>query len=195
MKYIITESQYKNLLSEDINSDNKVINELKKRINSKIEKFTSENKTNLDKSSKILDAYSIINQFKSYLINQAPTLLQQMKTGKGGDVFVNNAYSELYKIIQNTLNDLGWAKRQLIKTMSPKKDILLKQMKSKDITNYIQTFKEILDAAFQIGWMDETKSYNNNLDKWSNSLYSWVDTNQNKIKENFVNLIVNSVYK
>lgn len=86
MKLIITESQYNRILSEDINSDNKIINTLKEKINRGIDEFVSKNKTSLDKSSKILNVNSIVTQFKNYLISQTPSLLQQMKTGKGGDV-------------------------------------------------------------------------------------------------------------
>jgi hypothetical protein len=195
MRLIITESQYKKILSENINSDNKIINALKDAINKGIDKFVSENKTSLDKSSKILDANSIVIQFKNYLISQTPSLLQQMKTGKGGDVFAETAYKGLYSIIQSNLNNIGWAKRQLIKGLSPGKDDLLNQMKVKNIDEYFQTFKQLLDLSFKIGTMNEVQPYSDNLDKWSNQLYNWVDSRRKSIKENFINLIINSIYK
>ena len=195
MKYIITESQYKKILSEDTNSDNKVIGVLKQSIIKDIDKFVSENKTSLDKSSKILDVNSIVSQFKNYLISQTPSLLQQMKTGKGGDTFVDTSYKGLYSIIQSSLNDIGWAKRNLIKTISPGKDELLNQMMSKNIDEYFQTFKYLLDLPFKIGYMDEVQPYSNNLDKWSKDLERGVDSRRKKIKENFINLIINSIYK
>ena len=196
MKLIITESQYKKILSEDINSDNKVINALKEEINRGIDKFVSKNKTSLDKSSKILDTNSIINQFKNYLISQTtPSLLQQMKMGKGGDVFAETAYKGLYSIIQSNLNNIGWPKRQLIKGFSPGKDDLLNQMKVKNIDEYFETFKQLLDLSFKIGTMDEGQPYFDNLEKWSRQLYNWVDSRRKSIKENFINLIINSIYK
>ena len=195
MKIIITELQYKKIISEDTNSDNKVINTLKEKINSGIDGFVSKNKTNLNKSSKILDANSIISQFKNHLISQIPSLLQQMKTGKGGDVFAETAYKGLYSIIQSSLNNLGWSKRQLIKTMSPGKNELLGQMRNKDIDEYFDTFKNLLDLSFKIGMMNEVQPYSDNLEKWSRELYRWVDTRRKTIKENFINLIVNSIYK
>ena len=211
MKLIITESQYKKLLSEDTNSDNKVINELKQKLSKGVDKFVSENKKYLDKSSNILDAYSLINKFKTYLISQTPTLLKQMKTGKGGDKFASDSYSELYKLIQEGLNSIGWAKRQFIKSMSPGKEELLKQMKPSvrvlpngkkenvgpkiNISVYFMVFKNILDAGFLVGWMDETKPYNNNLMMWSDSLNKWVDSHQKGIGDNINNLIINSIYK
>jgi hypothetical protein len=195
MKIILKESQYRRLLSEDVKSDNKVVNQIRVSISDKFDKFIKENKEYLDKSKNILDIYSVINQFKDYLIKQSPIILQQLKTGKGGDVFANETYSELYRIIQGSLNGLGWGKRQFIKTLAPGKDELLKQMKSQDISIYISTFKSMLDAGFLVGWMDETAPYNNNVHKWSGTLDKWVDTHQNSIKNNLINLIVNKLYK
>ena len=85
-----------------------------------IDDFVIENKAILQKSSNILDTNLIISQFRNYLIGQIPSLLQQMKTGKGGDVFATNAYKSLYSIIQSNLNNIGWAKKQLVKTIGEK---------------------------------------------------------------------------
>jgi hypothetical protein len=194
-KIIITESQYLRLLSENTNLDNKLINNMKKATNKHIEDFVAENKTILQKSSNILDTNSIISQFKNYLISQMPSLLQQMKTGKGGDVFASNAYKSLYSIIQSNLNNIGWTKRQLVKTISPSKDELLNQMRSSDVDEYFYEFKNLLDLSFMIGWMDEAKPYSDNFNKWSDGLYRWVDTHRKRIKENIINLIINTVYK
>ena len=197
MEIIITEGQYKKILSENTSSDNKVINQIKKSINDDINRFVADNKVNLDKSSKILQPNEIINEFKNFLISQAPFALQGIKTGKGGDAFAETAYKKLYSIMQSNLNDIGWAKKQLIKTMAPNKDTLLKQMKRKDVSKYFMTFKGLIDFAFEIGWMDEVKPYfdNNNLFKWSDGTTEWVDKRQEIIKDNFINLIVNTIYK
>jgi hypothetical protein len=194
-KIIITESQYLRLLSENANLDNKLINNMKKATNKHIDDFVAKNKVILQKSSNILDTNSIISQFKNYLIGQIPSLLQQMKTGKGGDVFATNAYKSLYSIIQSNLNNIGWAKKQLVKTISPSKDELLNQMRSSDVDEYFYEFKNLLDLSFMIGWMDEAKPYSDNFDKWSDGLYRWVDTHRKRIKENIINLIINTIYK
>jgi hypothetical protein len=195
MKIILTESQYNRILFENTNSDNKIIDELRKAINADINRFVTDNKVHLDKSSKILNANQIITQFKNYLMSQTPSLLQQMKMGKGGDVFAETAYKGLYSIIQSNLNDVGWAKKQLVKTIAPNKEKLLNQMMSKDVDNYFETFKRLLDLSFKIGWMDEVQPYSDNLEKWSRELYGWVDNRHKVIKDNFINLIVNSIYK
>lgn len=195
MKIILRESQYSRLLSEDVKSDNKVVNQIRVSVSDKFDKFIKENKEYLDSTKIILDVYSVLNQFKDYLIKQTPIILQQLKTGKGGDVFANEAYSELYRIIQVSLNGLGWGKRQFVKTLAPGKDELLKQMKSQDISIYISTFKSMLDAGFLVGWMSETGPYNNNVNIWSNSLNKWVDSRKNSIKNNLINLIINKLYK
>ena len=197
MNIIITERQHKKILSENTSSDNKVINQIKKSINDDINRFVADNKVNLDKSSKILQPNEIINEFKNFLISQAPFALQGIKTGKGGDAFAETAYKKLYSIMQSNLNDIGWAKKQLIKTMAPNKDTLLKQMKRKDVSKYFMAFKGLIDFAFEIGWMDEVKPYfdNNNLFKWSDGTTEWVDKRQEIIKDNFINLIVNTIYK
>ena len=194
-KIIITESQYLRLLSENANLDNKLINNMKKATNENIDDFVAKNKVILQKSSNILDTNLIISQFRNYLIGQMPSLLQQMKTGKGGDVFATNAYKSLYSIIQSNLNNIGWTKRQLVKTISPSKDELLKQMRGSDVDEYFRDFKGLLDFSFMIGWMDEAKPYSDNFDKWSDGLYRWVDTHRKRIKENIINLIINTIYK
>ena len=194
-KIIITESQYLRLLSENANLDNKLINNMKKATNENIDDFVAKNKAILQKSSNILDTNLIISQFRNYLIGQMPSLLQQMKTGKGGDVFATNAYKSLYSIIQSNLNNIGWTKRQLVKTISPSKDELLKQMRGSDVDEYFRDFKGLLDFSFMIGWMDEAKPYSDNFDKWSDGLYRWVDTHRKRIKENIINLIINTIYK
>ena len=101
----------------------------------------------------------------------------------------------MYSIIQSNLNDINWVKRQLIKGFTPSKDELLNQMKGKNIDEYFQTFKDLLDLSFKIGWMDEVQPYSDNLIKWSNQLYNWIDSRRKIIKENFINLIINSIYK
>jgi len=197
MKYILTESQYKKILSENTSSDNKVINELRKSINDDINRFVADNKVYLDKSSKILNANQIITQFKNYLISQAPFVLQEIKTGKGGDAFAETAYKKLYSIVQSNLNDVGWVKKRLVKTMVPNKEKLLNQMKRKDLDKYFWTFKGLIDFAFNVGTMDELKPYrdNDNLYKWSEGAIGWVDNREKIIKDNFINLIVNSIYQ
>lgn len=197
MEIILTESQYKKILSENTNSDNKIINELKKSINDDINKFITGNKAYLDKSSKIIQPIQIINEFKNFLISQTPFVLQGIKTGKGGDVFAETAYKKLYSIVQSNLNNVGWAKKQLVKTMAPNKDKLLNQMKRTDVDKYFWAFKGLIDLAFNIGWMDELKPYvdNSNLFKWSDGATDWVDNRQKIIKDNFINLIVNSIYQ
>ena len=195
MKYILTESEYKKILSENTNSDNKIIDQLKKSINDDINRFVADNKVYLDKSSKIIKPTQIINEFKNFLISQVPFALQGIKTGKGGDVFVETAYKRLYSIIQSNLNDVGWAKKQLVKTMAPNKDKLLNQMKRTDVDEYFWAFKGLIDLAFSIGWMDETEPYEDNLHKWSVAARDWVDNRKKIIKDNFINLIVNSIYQ
>lgn len=150
---------------------------------------------NFLKSSKFLNVTQIINQFKNFLLSQVPALLPQMKAGKGGDVFAESAYKALYSIIQSNLNDVGWAKKQLAKTILPNKDNLLIQMKEQDTGNYFYVFKQILDLGFGVGWMDETQQYEDNFLKWSKDLQDWVDKRQKVIKYNFINLIVNSIYQ
>ena len=197
MNIIITERQHKKILSENANSDNKIINELEKSINDSINKFVAENKVYLDKSSKIIQPTQIINEFKNFLISQLPSVLQGIKTGKGGDVFAETAYKKLYSIVQSNLNDVGWAKKQLVKAMIPKKDKLLNQMKQKNIDNYFWTFKGLMDLGFKVGWMNELRPYvnNSNLFKWSEGAIGWVDNREKIIKDNFINLIVNSIYQ
>ena len=183
MKLIITESQYKKILSEDINSDNKIINALKEKINRGIDEFVSKNKTSLDKSSKILDANSIVSQFKNYLISQTPSLLQQMKTGKGGDVFVQNTLNKLLSLVESELKKIGWLKKKSIQALSPSKEELKKTLEgSSEFDNYFQMFVDLVDFPFVISMMDEVQPYLTKINNFDDQKNEWLKKNRKIIK-------------
>ena len=67
-------------------------------------------------------------------------------------------------------------------------------MNEKDISDYISLFTYLIDFSFMIGAMDEMQKYADNMGDWGKDNYKWVIKNQNTIKTDIINTIVNNLY-
>ena len=81
-----------------------------------------------------------------------------------------------------------------IRTIAGNKDKLKQEMNQKDISDYLMIFKSIIDFPFMIGYMDEIKSYEDNLWKWETQSNGWVEKNEKAIKTDIINTIINNLY-
>jgi hypothetical protein len=96
-------------------------------------------------------------------------------------------------LVQEEIKNMGMLKRGSIRLMI-NKESLKKEMSEKDISDYLQIFYGTVDFAFLIGWMDEVKSYEDNLLKWEKENSDWVAKNQKGIKTDIINTIINNLY-
>ena len=167
--------------------------ELKKRIEENFADIKQKYKQYLDQSKKVIDPYKVIDKFKDYLISRIPDIMPQLKTGKGGAKFAYDCFIFVKNLVQEEIKNMGMLKRGSIRLMI-NKESLKKEMSEKDISDYLQIFDGTVDFAFLIGWMDEVKSYEDNLLKWEKENSDWVINNQKTIKTDIINTIINNLY-
>lgn len=168
--------------------------QLKKEIEENFVKLKQEYKVYLDKSKKVIDPYKIIDKFKEYLISKIPDIMPQLKTGKGGAKFAYDCFIFIKNLVQEEIKSMGVIKRNAVKLMAGGKESLRKEMNEKDISDYISLFTYLIDFSFMIGAMDEMQKYVDNMGDWGKDNYKWVIKNQNAIKTDIVNTIVNNLY-
>lgn len=175
-------------------ADTSLETELKKEINVAFNRLKNEHKTNLENSKKILDPYSIIEEFKNYLISQIPTIINQLKIGQGGATFAYNCYIFFKKLVSSELQKMNGIKKYGITLLLGNEDKVKEEMMKKDITDYLQIYKGLIDFPFMIGHMDKVRSFEKNLWKWEKQSEDWVNKNQKFIKTDIINTIINNLY-
>jgi hypothetical protein len=168
--------------------------ELKKEIEENFVKLKQEYKEYLDKSKKVIDPYKIIDKFKYYLISRIPDILPQLKSGKGGTKFAYDCFIFIKNLVQEEIRNMGVIKRNAIKLLAGNKESLKKEMNEKDISDYIYIFNNLIDFSFMLGVNDEMEKYIDNMGDWGKDNYKWVIKNQNAIKTDIINTIVNNLY-
>ena len=174
------------------NTDNKVILQLNKHIDTNINDIKSklpEQKIN------IIDTNEIINGMSQYLKSNISATLMSIKSGKGGDTFVYNVYHKLLDLIEVQLKNIGWAKKKSIWAFAPSKEELKKTLdQSEEFYDYIQMFEELVDFPFFIGWMDETDSYKTKLWLFDDQINKWLKTNKQTVKSQIITKMLNFIY-
>jgi hypothetical protein len=168
--------------------------QLKKRIEEKFDKVKKDYKKFLDQSTKFINPYKIIDKFKDYLISKIPDILPQLKTGKGGAKFAYDCFIFVKNLIQEEIKNMGIVQRNAIKLLSGNKESVKKEMNEKDISDYIYIFNNLIDFSFMLGVNDEMEKYIDNMGDWGKDNYKWVIKNQNAIKTDIINTIVNNLY-
>ena len=174
--------------------DSKVIAELNKHIVDEINDVKSKlPKPTLD--IKIIDTNAVINGTAIYLKSTVPTTLQAMKSGKGGDVFVQNTLNKLLTLVESELKKIGWLKKKSIQALSPSKEELKKTLEgSSEFDNYFQMFVDLVDFPFVIGMMDEVRPYLNKVNSFDDQKNEWLDKNRKIIKNLIIDKILNFIY-
>jgi len=175
-------------------SDAKVIAELNKHIVDEINDVKSKlPKPTLD--IKIIDTNAVINGAAIYLKSTVPSTLQAMKSGKGGDVFVQNTLNKLLTLVESEFKKIGWLKKKSIQALSPSKEELKKTLEvSSEFDNYFQMFVDLVDFPFVISMMDEVKPYLNKINNFDDQKNEWLKTNRKIIKNLIIDKILNFIY-
>jgi len=168
--------------------------QLKIEIEKVFKQLKVEYKDYLDNSKKILDPYVIIDKYKEYLISRTPEIISQLKLGQGGEKFSYDCFLFVKNLVVSELKNMNTIKKLAIRTIAGNKDKLRQEMNEKDISDYLMIFKSIIDFPFMIGYMDEIKSYEDNLWKWEKQSNGWVEKNEKTIKTDIVNTIINNLY-
>jgi hypothetical protein len=190
------------VLREEINAlgDAKVIEKINNHIVDEINEF----KSKLPKSTidiKIIDTTAVINNATVYLKSKIPTALQDMKSGKGGGVFVHDILTKLLTLVESELkkgfpdNLIGWGKKKSIQLLSPSKEKLKKILEESDeFDNYFQMFVDLVDFPFVIGMMDEVQPYLNKINAFDNQKNEYLKNNYKAIKYGIINKVINFIY-
>lgn len=185
---------FKEWLSEAAQSDDQIKAELVKHINKKVSELESKNAKAISDASKIVDVKSIIEESKKYLIKSVPTVMTGLKSGKGGDAFAAGFVANLAVLVKKELDSVGFLKRNTAKLLAPNKTTYLNKAKQFNAVPFIGGLKECLDLGMAVGWMEGTKSYEDQLLQWSKSVDTWIDKNEKLIKERFANTFSDFLY-
>ncbi len=142
----------------------------------------------------VLNPEKIIDDYRNYLISKIPETIEKSKTGQGGEQFAYQCYTKLMELIQNQINEISGFKKTILKTLAPSKNEFLNNSKNVDLDPFFETFKEIVDFPFLIGWMDQYKNYDTKMLDYSNQITNWVDKNKKTISNAVINKVSNFLY-
>ena len=191
MKYIITESQLKTIISEQANLDTNAISLINKANSFFISSFKKEYPSQYEAARKHIDIDSILNEILSYINTMSETIWSDMKTGKSPNGFINSIIQKLNSIALEEYRDINFAKKFLIKKTAKSK------FKTKDeFANYLMdppgesfgydNYGYIIGSIFTRikNWLlDDLKGVDNATKQKINNYY------------NKANSYINSVYK
>ena len=181
-------------LLESLQADAQVKAELIKRINSDIAGLRTNYAKAISDASKIIDVNSIIEQARLYLIQQVPTIILGLKSGRGGDAFASGFVGWMNSLIKRELGSISWLKKSGAKLLAPDKASFLARAGEFDASPFIEALNNILDMGMTVGWMDATKPYEDQLWAWSKGSSDWIVKNSGAIKTSMVNLFSNFLY-
>jgi hypothetical protein len=171
------------------------IEEIKEYVQKYINTFKTKNKVILDDANKIINPYNIIDKFKNYLISRASDVIQQIKTGQGGEKFAYDCYVYLKNILSQEIDNMSKVKKFSIRTLAGNKNDVINKMNQTDISDYISAFFNLIDLSMPIGLNQQiTPQYDNNLTKWYKEAYNWTTKNTKTIKNDLINTIVTKLY-
>jgi hypothetical protein len=191
MKYVITESQLKTIISEQANLDTNAISLINKANSFFISSFKKEYPSQYEAARKHIDIDSILNEILSYINTMSETIWSDMKTGKSPNGFINSIIQKLNSIALEEYRDINFAKKFLIKKTAKSK------FKTKDeFANYLMdppgesfgydNYGYIIGSIFTRikNWLlDDLKGVDNATKQKINNYY------------NKANSYINSVYK
>jgi hypothetical protein len=191
MKYVITESQLKTIISEQANLDTNAISLINKANSFFISSFKKEYPSQYEAARKHIDIDSILNGILSYINTMSETIWSDMKTGKSPNGFINSIIQKLNSIALEEYRDINFAKKFLIKKTAKSK------FKTKDeFANYLMdppgesfgydNYGYIIGSIFTRikNWLlDDLKGVDNATKQKINNYY------------NKANSYINSVYK
>jgi hypothetical protein len=191
MKYIITESQLKTIISEQANLDTNAISLINKANSFFISSFKKDYQSQYEAARKHIDIDSILNEILSYINSMSETIWSDIKTGKSPNGFINSIIQKLNSIALDEYRNINFAKKFLIKKTAKSK------FKTKDeFANYLidppgksfgyDSYGYIISSIFTRikNWLlDDLKGVDNVTKQKINNYY------------NKANSYINSVYK
>ena len=169
---------------------------MKNRIEKEVSDLKNNSKDILDNANKIIDPYIIIDKLKNYLIQNIPRATSEMKKGIGGSRFAYDAYIFIKNLIIEELKNINILKKTAIKTLGGGKEKIRKKMMDvpiDDVGTYFVDFDFLLGYDFAVDDMQEMKPYENQIDKWGKDKSNWIMDNEEKIRQDIVNTIVNNL--
>jgi hypothetical protein len=181
-------------LFESLQEDSQVKLQLVNVINRDINGLKTKNAKAIADASKIIDVNAIIDKARLYLINQVPTVMLGLKSGRGGDVFTSGFVGYITSIIKSELESVNFIKKSAAKVLAPDKAAFLARAGEFDEWPFISTLDSLLDMGMSVGWMEATKPYENQLWNWSKGSSNWLNKNAKKIKTDLVTLFSNFLY-
>ncbi len=164
---------------------------LQKEIDEKISNLKKQIPSNV---KSVLDPEKMIDDYRNYLISKIPEVIEKSKTGQRGEQFAYQCYTKLMELVQKQINNISGLKKITLKTLAPNKNKFLNNSKNIDLDPFFNTFKEIVDFPFLLGWMDQYKNYQTKMLDYSNQITNWVDKNQKPITNKVIEELSNFLY-
>jgi hypothetical protein len=132
MKYLITESQLKSIISEQKNLDTNAISLIKKANSFFLWTFKQYYPSEYETAKKHIDIDKILNDVSSYVNSMSETIWSDIKSNKSPVGFINLIIQKLNSIALKEYRDINFAKKFLIKKTSKS------QFKTKvELVNYL----------------------------------------------------------
>jgi hypothetical protein len=175
-----------------------LINECKARQLKRISEFKSTYKTELNKANKVVNVYQVIDKFSKWLADKTPAMVNDSLANRPGtaDKVVTDAYTFIYKEIQNQLKTISLVKKAAIKLIAPSAADFDSQKKDENLEDQII---ELADSLFDVGYLigyhfhSEPIKQDNTM-KWSGAFTKSLNSRRSSIYKNIKLLIRKFLY-
>lgn len=206
MKYIITEEQFKTIISEQNSIDNNAINLINKANSFFVPSFKKDYYSQYESAKKHVDIDNILNEVLSYINTMSATIWSDIKTGKSPNEFVNSIIQKLNAAALDEYRDISSVKKFLLKKTAKSK------FKTKEeFTNYLLdppgnsfhhgAYGSIINSIFNRikNWLlDDLKGLDNITKQKINTYYNKANSYINQVYKptyaKLLNVVASDVY-
>ena len=206
MKYIITEQQFKIIISEQNNIDTNAINLINKANSFFVPSFKEDYSSQYESAKKHIDIDNILNEVLSYINSMSGTIWSDIKADKSPNGIINSIIQKLNSVALDEYRDINFAKKFLIKKTAKSK------FKTKaEFTNYLmdppgESFG-LYDYAFLVrsifvrirNWLlDELKGIDSitkqKIDSYYGKARSYIDQVYKPTYAKLINVVATDIY-
>jgi hypothetical protein len=137
-----------------------------------------------------MDINKSIDDFKNYLIDGIPDILERAKIGRGGERFANEVYEKLFDIFWQELNS-----KSITKRLSLEKDLFIESsLKPNQYDKFFDCFFELIDFTSQVGHLPQYEKVTNEMKEFSTQTSNYIKRFKDKVINDLVNKIVKFLF-
>jgi hypothetical protein len=188
MRIFITEEQFK-VLNENV-TDNNLLTRIVNSFMSSVDDWV----VGVPKmANSFIDIKKVTDECKLQIKNIIVKHFNNIKTGKGSDLYIKDLFNMVYSIIGRELSSMNVVKRKSIQVLSGGRDKMLKNLTESDISYIIDLLESELTMGNLIG--SSEYPYYDAINTFDNNTYYYIERTKTSMKTSIVNLIISQIFK